>query len=335
MKNKIYKLGILGCANITLLSILKPIKNTPQIKLIGIASSNLERAKDYAIKYNIPRVFNSYKEIILSNEIDCVYIALTNDLHAKWILEAIKANKHVLVEKPASLESESFLEIMKICKEKKIYLQEAVMVQHHPWQLFLIDIKKTNRYGKLKKIETKMSFQIKKDNSSNYRYFPEKGGGVFYDLGIYWLQFLQCFGELKAAKYDGKSYFNGPNGCDWSFNAMVSLKDNIIAEFTASFDMAYSAWHRLEFEEAIIIVPDFFRPLIGKLKLVIEIDDIKNGNKDKKIFEPQNYYDNQINCFLNMLKKTKYNSSLDRIYERICMLEKIYVTAKNKYEGNK
>lgn len=328
MGNKVKKVGILGCAKITPISLIFPLKSIDCIRVGGIASHNKERAEEYAKKYNLPFVFADFDELIESDNIDFVYITLSNELHAEWAIKAAKAKKHILIEKPLCLKADDFKEIEKKCQVNQVHLLEAIMVQHHPWQQYIINIKNSGQYGRLKRVTTKASFIAKDNFLGNYRSLPEKGGGVFYDLGSYWLQFLQCLGELKNASYQGKSSFNGPNGCDWTFNVELIFDDGIVSEFTGSFEMPYQARHELEFEYAKITMPDFFGANLGNRKVSLIIDDFNKDSKETVVFPPQNYYVNQLKFFADVLDEITPNISLEQTYERILLMEEIYKSAK-------
>jgi len=334
MNNENINLGILGCAKISTFSIFNAVKDIPQIKIFGIASSSMFRAIEYANKYNIPKIYNSYEDLINSNDIDCVYIPLTNDLHYQWSLESLNAKKHVLVEKPAALNNNDFKNIMQACIKNKVHLLEGIMTQYHPWQKFLMEINDSKKYGKLKKIKSVMNFMLNKDDSSNYRLIPEKGGGVFYDQGVYWLQFLQCFKNLDNIKYHAVSKFKGPNNCDWTFDAEIIYKDGLISEYQTSFEKPFEASHELEFEYAVIKIPDFMRPYFGYQKIKIEINDLRTGLKNIIIFNPENYFVNQLKYFISMLNENININQLEKISERIYYLEKIYNYAKNNFVLN-
>ncbi|NLW46100.1 MAG: Gfo/Idh/MocA family oxidoreductase [Firmicutes bacterium] len=328
MENRVKKVGILGCAKILPISLLFPLKNIDGIKVGGIASHDKERADEYGKKYGLPFVYDNFDELIKSDSIDFVYIVLSNELHAEWALKAAQAKKHLLIEKPLCLKATDYKEIEKKCQVNQVHLLEAIMVQHHPWQKYIIDIKNSGQYGRLKRVTTRASFIAKDNFLGNYRSSPEKGGGAFYDLGSYWMQFLQCLGQLKNASYNGKSSFNGPNGCDWTFNAQLIFDDGIISEFTCSFEMPYQACHELEFESAKITMPNFFGANLGNRKMSLIIEDFNKESKETVFFPPQNYYVNQLKFFANVLDGLTPNISLEQTYERILFMEEIYKLAK-------
>lgn len=148
---KQYKIGILGCSTIAPFSIINPVKVLDQFVTYGVASRDVERSKAYALKHEIPHVFESYDKLLASPDIDVVYIPLSNFLHKEWTLKAIEAGKHVLIEKPIALHADEVLLINERAKQQGVYVLEALMVQHHSWQQDITDMIRAETYGKLKK----------------------------------------------------------------------------------------------------------------------------------------------------------------------------------------
>jgi predicted dehydrogenase len=329
---KTINMGIIGCSTILPRAIIGPAKDVDNLCIYGIASRTKAKAQEYAEKYKIDRAFDSYDELLNCPDIDCVYIALANDLHIKWVLKAINANKHILIEKPICLTINEFDLILNNYENKNIKILEGLAIQHHPWQLAIKEMVDSQKYGKLKEIKTDTCIMFKDNNENNYRRFQERGGGAFYDLGCYWLQFLQLISGRDPESYDGFSKFNGPNNCDWTFNANAEYSTGLKSNFTASFELPYKVEQVLEFEKATIKVHDFFRACLGNYKIRLSIESKEDGSVEKIFFDAQNYYVNQLRTFLEIINGDRddiYNAYLKQSYHRIKVMESIYESAKS------
>lgn len=148
---KQYKIGILGCSTIAPFSIINPVRELDQFVTYGVASRDVDRSAAYALKHQIPHVFESYDKLLASPDIDVVYIPLSNFLHKEWTLKAIEAGKHVLIEKPIALHADEVLFINERARQQDVHVLEALMVQHHSWQQDITDMITAETYGKLKK----------------------------------------------------------------------------------------------------------------------------------------------------------------------------------------
>ncbi|WP_246096079.1 Gfo/Idh/MocA family protein [Paenibacillus sinopodophylli] len=335
MDMRTIQIGVLGCAQIVERALITPISQVSGLLVHGIASRGADKAKQYASHYHIPIAFESYEELLQCEDIELVYIALSNDLHKEWAVKAVQANKHVLLEKPLCLNLKEYAAIESANVGGK-HILEALMVQHHPWQHSLRAMVEDNRYGRLLRTESAICIVPREDISQNYRSMPEKGGGSFHDLGCYWLQFLQKTTGLSARlnSFSGRSAFDGPNGCDMTFMAEMNREDGFHASLITSFERSYKASHTLFFEKAKVTVPDFFRASLGNYKITIKIERSDAVALEKMEFEPQSYYVNQLAFFRDVVAGHKPNIAISESYERIRLSQHIYQSAKEWRNAN-
>jgi NDP-hexose-3-ketoreductase len=324
-------IGILGAANIAKRAVIEPAKKLEGVEVFGIAARDRVKAENFAQDYDIPAVFPSYDALVESDRIDAVYIPLANHLHTPWILKAVEARKPVLVEKPICLSIEEFDAIEAAVGTHGVPVLEAVMVQHHPWQKKLREIVETGIYGNIKSIRTTLTLQFRQeDNPDNYRFFPDRGGGAFFDLGTYWIQFVQICLGLQPDAIAAQAIFNKPDGVDVAFEALLRFSNGAIAEFDCSFDRPFEANHWLELEKAHIEIRNFFRPLFGIQAMSIDIHHLENGETEKIKFTVQNYYINQLEFFLEIVEGKKENIPLAQTRERIKIIQEISNLAKKR-----
>ena len=81
-------------------------KHASNTRLVAVCSRNLSRAQDYARDFGFERAYDNYSRLLRDEQVDVVYLATPNHLHKKQTIEAARAGKHVLVEKPMALTSE-------------------------------------------------------------------------------------------------------------------------------------------------------------------------------------------------------------------------------------
>ncbi len=94
-----YQWGIVGLG--TIAHEFAESFNQETSELTAVASRTSEKAENFAHRYNIPKAYGSYQEMLDDAEIDIVYIAVPNRQHIDHILAALEAGKHVLCEKPS------------------------------------------------------------------------------------------------------------------------------------------------------------------------------------------------------------------------------------------
>jgi NDP-hexose-3-ketoreductase len=329
MKNDVINLGILGCARNIPVSVVYPLKNMTQIRVAGIAGRTRERGEEYAARFGIPHAYAGYEDLVQSNDIDMVYVMLPNAMHGEWAVKSARSGKHVLVEKPACLTSAEFSGMIKAAEGNGVQLLEAVMAGHHPWQDYVRAIVTENRLGPLQEIRTAIHFIPKENFAGNYRSLPQLGGGVFYDLGSYWVQATQKLTSVKDASCEGESAFDGPNKCDWSFQARLRTKAGVESTFTASFEKPYQARHEIFFSTGKITLNNIFGGNLGHHRLKLRIDEHGKGAEETREFEPQNYYENQFRFFADVILGKKKNTPYSETMERVELMERIYSSARS------
>ena len=123
--------GILGPGRIAP-RLVRGVAASPRGELVAVASRDLARASAFAATHGIARAYGSYAELLDDPEVDVVYIALPNHLHAPWAVRALDAGKHVLCEKPLALTAEDVDAIIAASERSGRAAAEAFMYLHHP-----------------------------------------------------------------------------------------------------------------------------------------------------------------------------------------------------------
>jgi len=176
--------GILSTARIGLNSVIPAMQKGQYSEIMAIASRNVEKAKNAAKDLAIPKYYPSFAQLLQDKEIEAIYIPLPNHLHVEWILKSLKAGKHVLCEKPLSLnlkEAEYLQE--EVQKFPGLKVMEAFMYRHHPQTKAVKKLLGEKHIGELKSIHTLFSYY--NTNPQDIRNQPDIGGGGLLDIGCY------------------------------------------------------------------------------------------------------------------------------------------------------
>jgi predicted dehydrogenase len=175
--------GILSTADIGMSKVIPAIQRAQNCDVVAIASRDLQRAADAANQLGIARAHGTYEELLDADDIDAVYIPLPNDMHSEWTLKAAAAGKHVLCEKPLAMSSSQGLEMMSVCEQAGVKLQEAFMYRHHPTWLDVARRVRSGEIGELQAVQS--AFSYFNDDPENIRNRMENGGGAMMDVGCY------------------------------------------------------------------------------------------------------------------------------------------------------
>lgn len=159
-------------------------------KLVALVSGHRDKAEKVADQYGISHKaiydYTNYDQIAHNPEIDAVYIALPNGMHAEYTIRAAKAGKHVLCEKPMANTVAECEQMIAACREANRKLLIAYRLQYEPNTLKGISLLRQGYAGKILELNCAFGFNIKPGEWRLNKALA--GGGPVYDVGIYSIQ---------------------------------------------------------------------------------------------------------------------------------------------------
>ncbi|MDZ7807505.1 MAG: Gfo/Idh/MocA family oxidoreductase [Gracilimonas sp.] len=219
MPDKI-KWGVLSTANIGVQHVIPAMQNGELTEVVAIASRDLSRAKEAAGKLGLPKAYGSYDELLADEEVEAIYNPLPNDQHVPWTIKAMKAGKHVLCEKPISLnvaEAEKLLTFSE--KHPEIKVMEAFMYRFHPqWDIVKSWIS-VGMIGEVTSIQS--AFSYFNTDPDDFRNDPEMGGGGLLDVGSYCISSARYIFEAEPEKILSSVEIDPKFGVDRHVSALL------------------------------------------------------------------------------------------------------------------
>lgn len=119
--SQVVNLGVIGCGNHTRRVLLPALAKVPNVRLRAIAASSATNSLPMARKYRADYVTTEYMELLSDAELDAVIITTRHDLHGPMTIAALKAGKHVLVEKPLAMTVDECLEIERLAIDRGLH----------------------------------------------------------------------------------------------------------------------------------------------------------------------------------------------------------------------
>ncbi|KMS76245.1 oxidoreductase [Streptomyces viridochromogenes] len=178
------RIGVLGAARITELSLVGPARTTGH-RLVAVAARDRSRAEAFADEHDVERVVDSYADLLADPDVEVVYNPLANGLHGPWNLAALAAGKHVLTEKPSASNAEEAAEVREATAKAGTVFMEAFHYLFHPVTRRLHEILESGELGELQRVETLVAIPAPGDTDPRWS-LPLAGGAVM-DLGCYGL----------------------------------------------------------------------------------------------------------------------------------------------------
>jgi predicted dehydrogenase len=191
------KWGVLGAASIAVRKVIPGMQKGTYSEIAAIASREKRRAEEAAGNLGIAKAYGSYEELLRDSEIEAIYNPLPNHLHVPWSIKAAEAGKHVLCEKPISLNVAEAKTLLATRARTGVKMGEAFMVKTHPQWLRTREIIRSGGIGELR--STMCVFSYFNRDSANVRHKVEWGGGGLLDIGCYPITMSRfIFGEEPA-----------------------------------------------------------------------------------------------------------------------------------------
>jgi predicted dehydrogenase len=282
------KWGIVSTADINRL-VIPGAHASEKVDLVGVASRDRARAKEYAATWAIPRAYGSYEALLEDPEIEAVYISLPNTLHCEWSIRALEAGKHVLCEKPMARDPAQVEEAFDVAERAGRYLTEAFMWRHNPQTRRLAELVAGGAIGDLRLVRSVFSYSLY--DFDNIRLRADVEGGALMDVGCYCVSGSR-FLAGEPERVQGEAYV-GPSGTDWVFTGLLRFPGDVLA----TFDCGTALPNRDELEaigsEGSIVLDDPWhcrRPVI-ELRRDGEVERIELEPADSYRLELENLSD--------------------------------------------
>jgi len=122
--------GILG-AGIIAGTMANALGNTPENCLLAVASKTPARAQAFSQKHGLAHAY-TYQQLVESPEVDVVYVATTHNSHYENALLALEHGKHVVIEKPFTVNAGEAQRLVNLARAKKLFLMEAIWTRFLP-----------------------------------------------------------------------------------------------------------------------------------------------------------------------------------------------------------
>jgi dTDP-3,4-didehydro-2,6-dideoxy-alpha-D-glucose 3-reductase len=300
------RLGVLGCANIAKRSVIPAILSIPDYELIAVASRTKEKANEYASLFNCESIIG-YQELLDRKDIDVIYMPLPTGLHEEWVLKALDAGKHILIEKSLAMNYESSIKMVEKAKEKDLLIMENFMFLYHGQHQFVKNLINKNKIGEIRCFRSSFGFPPLEED--NFRYNNALGGGSLLDAAAYTVRASQLFlGNdlcVKAANlnFEGKEV-------DIYGGAYLSSKSGFFAEVAFGFDNFYQCNYEIWGSKGKIIAQRAFTP--GEnYKPIITLE------QQGEVFNYEVDAENHFVSLLNEFKRCVNENDKENKYEEI------------------
>jgi predicted dehydrogenase len=235
--------------------------HVPNGKVVAVSSRSQESANTFARQHGIERAYAGYENLLADPEIDAVYIASPHTMHFQDTIDAIQAGKHVLCEKPFTINPDESRQLFETAGQSPVFVMEAM------WTFFLPAIQKAQewlaqgRIGKLHQIKADFGYPQLPYDPNRREYNAEFAGGCLLEMGIYPVSLAWLFMQQDPTGIQTFVH-KAPNGVEDDLVMLFDYADSpegATATLATSFRSKLQNWAYIIGEEGYIAIPDFWR----------------------------------------------------------------------------
>ncbi|MFC7331312.1 Gfo/Idh/MocA family protein [Marinactinospora rubrisoli] len=258
------RFGVLGCASIARRRMLPAMLRQPRVELVAVASRDAAKAERMSAEFGCAAV-HGYGRLLERDDVEAVYLPLPPSLHGEWIEAALRAGKHVLVEKPLALDAAQARAAVDAAVAAGRLLAESFMFLYHGQHAQVDRLLAGGAVGEVRLFASQ--FGIPPLPPGDIRYQAGLGGGALLDVGVYTVRAASRFlGELEVV---GSVLDVDPvSGVDLGGSALLRTPGGVAAHlqfgFRHGYRSNYALWGsrgHLQVERAFTPPPEL-RPLV-------------------------------------------------------------------------
>jgi dihydrodiol dehydrogenase / D-xylose 1-dehydrogenase (NADP) len=206
-------------------------------QILAVAARDLSNAQAFATKYHITKAYGSYEQLAADPEIDVVYIGTTHNFHFEHTMLCFKNNKHVLCEKPITVNAAQFKLLTEEAHRRKLFLMEAMWTPFLPPIIKALEWIAQGKIGEVQLIKADLGFVLD-SNPKGRQYNPELAGGALLDVGIYPLTMGRIVAQCGVESYHVRARMS-KTGIDESNTIQIIYKNGMQGQFASAINARY------------------------------------------------------------------------------------------------
>ena len=228
--------------------------------LLAIASRSQEKADKFAETHGIPKRYAGYDEMLADPEVQAVYVATPHPMHAEWAIKCAEAGKHILCEKPITLNAHTAMAVIEAAQRNDVFLMEAFMYRCHPQTKKLVELLRQKVIGEVRLIRASFSFNAGY-NLEGRLLCNALGGGGILDVGCYTTSVSRLIAGValgqdiaEPIKVEGAGRVGEESQVDEYAAALLTFPNDIVAQVATGVQLGMDNDVRIFGSEGNMIV---------------------------------------------------------------------------------
>lgn len=296
------RFGIVSTAKIARDWVIPAIKAVPECDVVAICSRDTQRAAATASEFGINAHYGSLKELLRDDNVEAVYIPTPNSCHVDEAIEALRAGRHVLCEKPLGVDAKDADRLAAVQQETGLQVSEAIMVRYHPRWLAARDIIRSGRLGEVKQIHA--TYSVMNSNPDDIRFRADLAGGALGDVGLYPITAARFLFESEPVAAMATFEKPTPDGVDIAVAGLLEFPGNRNLLFSGALRQAWAHWIMVTGTEGWMELPIAVWPS-AEQETFIRVrgrDDLFDTDVETLRFPPANQYEHEVRAFARAVR---------------------------------
>ncbi|KAH6931023.1 hypothetical protein HPB50_021334 [Hyalomma asiaticum] len=198
-------------------------------KVVAVAGRDVDNAKKFAQLHHIEKVYSSYEDIAKDPEVEVAYVGSLHPDHYPTMKLLLEHGKHILCEKPLTMNRRDTEAICRMAKDKKLFLMEALWSRYVPTYKHMEEILSNGIIGEVRYVHSTLGYP-----NLSHLFCKELGGSVLLMLGSYCANIvLQVFGAERPVKISACGDVS-PQGTDTAVAVAMQFSGGRLATFALS-----------------------------------------------------------------------------------------------------
>lgn len=284
--------ALVGLGHIAQVAVLPAFRHARRNSILtALVSDDPRKRRLLAKRYRVPQTFGYDEYERCLEEVDAVYIALPNSMHAEYTVRAAQAGVHVLCEKPMAVTADECERMIAACRDARVKLMVAYRLHFEALNLEAVELARSGRLGDLRYFNSSFSMRLR---PGNIRAKRELGGGSLYDIGVYCINAARYLFRAEPTEVMAMSVHSGAGTLrevDESTGAMLRFDGGRLATFVTSFNAADVAAYRIVGTKGYVRVDpayEYAEGLSGEIAIEGKIRRVRGPRRDQ--FAPELRY---------------------------------------------
>ena len=242
----VVRYAVVGLGHIAQVAVLPAFAHARRnSRCVALVSDDRKKRELVAKKYGIDATYAYADYDACLEQVDAVYIALPNSMHAEYTIRAARAGVHVLCEKPMAVTVDECRRMIDACRRHRVKLMIAYRLHFEEINLKVVELVRRGRIGEPKFFNSSFAMTVRRND---IRTKKDMGGGTLYDIGVYCINAARYLFRAEPTEVMAIGVNSGTQRLeeiDESTGALLRFEGDRVAAFITSFNAADVGSYRI------------------------------------------------------------------------------------------